>query len=84
MKKLMQLVLIMTILAVALAAFAEEKDKVIYKQKTIIDFSDVTIQGELTKPEGSYISSRKEASFNRLIKVRENFDPELLKSVDKL
>lgn len=59
-------------------------DKVVYKQKTIIDFSDVTIQGELKKPDGSYISSRKEAQFGRLIKVRENFEPELFKSVDKL
>lgn len=59
-------------------------DRVVYKQKTIIDFSDVTIQGELKKPDGSYISSRKEAQFGRLIKVRENFEPELLKSVDKL
>jgi len=59
-------------------------DRVVYKQKTIIDFSDVTIQGELKKPDGSYISSRKEAQFGRLIKVRENFEPELFKSVDKL
>ncbi|MCX7944682.1 MAG: hypothetical protein N2746_09270 [Deltaproteobacteria bacterium] len=59
-------------------------DKIVYKQKTIIDFSDVTIQGELKKPDGSYISSRKEAQFGRLIKVRENFEPELFKSVDKL
>jgi hypothetical protein len=84
MKRLVQFAVILAVIAVAFLAAAEEKDKVIYKQKTIIDFSDVTIQGELTKPEGSYISSRKEASFNRLIKVRENFDPELLKSVDKL
>ncbi len=63
---------------------ASSGDQVVYKQKTIIDFSDVTIQGELKKPDGSYISSRKEAQFGRLIKVRENFEPELFKSVDKL
>jgi len=84
MKKVVLVVVTMLVaLGFSIAAMAEE-DKVVYKQKTIIDFSDVTIQGELTKPEGSYISTRKGAAFDRLIKVRENFDPELNKSVDKL
>lgn len=84
MKKVLAGLAGIIVLGIALAALAQDKDKVVYKQKTIIDFSDVTIQGELTKPEGSYISSRKESAFQRLIKVRENFYPELLKSVDKL
>ena len=41
------------------------------KKKTIIDFSDVTIQGELTKPEGSYSVSKKKTTFRTLIKVRD-------------
>jgi hypothetical protein len=85
MKKLFGLLVVAAVVAaLAGTAIAEDKDKVVYKQKTIIDFSDVTIQGELTKPEGSYISTRKGAEFTKLIKVRENFDPELNKSVDKL
>jgi hypothetical protein len=84
MKKVLVLLAVATVLGLALSALGQGQEKVVYKQKTIIDFSDVTIQGELTKPEGSYISSRKEAAFQRLIKVRENFYPELLKSVDKL
>jgi len=88
MKKLLIIAGILSILIVFSAeSYAQESgsgDKVVYKQKTIIDFSDVTIQGELKKPDGSYISSRKEAQFGRLIKVRENFEPELFKSVDKL
>ena len=61
-----------------------EADKVVYRKKTVIDFSDVTIEGELTKPEGSYFAARKAAKFNKLIKVRTDFEPELLKSVDHL
>ena len=61
-----------------------EEDKVVYRKKTVIDFSDVTIEGELTKPEGSYFAARKAAKFNKLIKVREDFVPEMLKSVDHL
>jgi len=32
---------------------------VVYKRNTTIDFSDVTVDGELTKPDGSYLESRK-------------------------
>jgi RNase P/RNase MRP subunit p29 len=62
----------------------QESDKVVYKKKTVIDFSDVTIEGELVKPEGSYIVNRKKTKFKNLIKVRANFRPELTKSVDAL
>ena len=45
---------------------------------------DVAVEGELTKPEGSYAISKKKTSFKSLIKVRDNFVPELQKSVDNL
>ena len=61
-----------------------EADTTSYKKKTIIDFSDVTIQGELTKPEGSYLLNRKKTNFNSLLKIRGNFLPELFNSIDNL
>ncbi len=61
-----------------------EADKTEYKKKTVIDFSDVTIQGELTKPEGSYVLNRKKTKFNMLLKPRANFLPELRNSTDNL
>jgi hypothetical protein len=74
---------------VATAAFAEDKvvreaDKTVFRKKTTIDFTDVAIDGELTKPEGSYSVSKKKTTFKTLIKVRENFNPELQKSVENL
>lgn len=72
------------------AAFAQEdtviqeEDKVVYTQKTVIDFSDVNIEGELTKPEGSYIKNRKQTRFRNLIELRGNFRPELRRSVSAL
>jgi hypothetical protein len=60
------------------------EENVIYKKTTIIDFSDVTITGELTKPEGSYLMNKKKAHFNLLINVRDNFLPEMIKTVDNL
>ncbi|MBI5495263.1 MAG: hypothetical protein HY904_09540 [Deltaproteobacteria bacterium] len=62
----------------------QESDKVVYKKKTVIDFSDVTIEGELVKPEGSYIVNRKKTKFRNLIKIRGHFRPELSRSVDAL
>jgi hypothetical protein len=61
-----------------------EADKTVFKKKTIIDFSDVTIQGELTKPEGSYVLNRKKTNFKSLLKIRANFLPELFNSTDNL
>jgi hypothetical protein len=62
----------------------QEQDKTVFKKKTVIDFTDVAVEGELTKPEGSYVLNRKKTNFKSLIKVRDNFSPELQKSVDNL
>jgi hypothetical protein len=61
-----------------------EADRTVFKKKTVIDFNDVTVEGELTKPEGSYVLNRNKTRFNSLIKLRDNFQPELQKSVDNL
>ena len=62
----------------------QEPDKTVYKKKTVIDFNDVTLEGELTKPEGSYVINRKKTKFGSLIKLRGDFLPELQRSVDNL
>ena len=62
----------------------QEEDRTVFRKKTVIDSTDVAVEGELTKPEGSYVLHRKKTDFQSLIKVRENFDPELQKSVDNL
>jgi hypothetical protein len=59
-------------------------DTVSFKKKTIIDFSDVLIEGELTKPEGSYVVSRKLSRFSTLIQYRQDYKFELLNSANDL
>ena len=66
------------------AKVIQEADKTVFKKKTVIDFNDVTLEGELTKPEGSYLLNRKKTKFGNLIKLRNDFLPELQKSVDNL
>ena len=60
------------------------QDSTVFKKKTTIDFSDVTLEGDLTKPEGQYGLVRGKTKFNSLIKLRMNFTQELQKSVDQL
>ena len=62
----------------AAPAMAEE---VIYQKHTVVDFGDDTIDGNLSRPDGQYLESRKHMRHQRLIKVRENFRPEILRSV---
>jgi hypothetical protein len=89
MKKLVVSAVIAAAMAIGGAVNAQENvvqeaDRTEYKKKTIIDFSDVTIQGELTKPEGSYLLNRKKTNFRSLLKIRGNFLPELFNSIDNL
>ena len=53
-----------------------------YKQKTVYDFDDDTVEGDLVRPDGEFIDSKKNAKHSSLIKIRENFIPEMLKSVE--
>lgn len=83
------LVAMVVTLSLAGAAMAQdtviqEEDKVVFQKKTVIDFSDVDISGELTKPEGQYIKNRKKTRFRSLIELRANFRPELHRSVSAL
>ncbi|GAC1336229.1 MAG: hypothetical protein NVSMB23_00530 [Myxococcales bacterium] len=61
-----------------------EPDKVIVRKRTVIDFNDVTVEGELTRPEGSYVLNRNRTRFQSLVRLREDFNPELQKSADNL
>lgn len=63
---------------------ADAKERVVFKKKTIIDFTGALIEGDLIKPEGSYVVSRKVSRFSTLIRVRENFLPELIASPNDL
>lgn len=62
----------------------QEADKTVYRKKSVVDFSEVSVEGDLTKPEGSYVINRRKTGFDSRIKVRADFTPELQKSVDHL
>ena len=65
-------------LLLPLAAGAQEKkgesrERIEYEKKTVINFDDDTIQGDLTRPDGEYVEARKKVNHSNLIKVREEW-----------
>ncbi len=73
-------------LGLAAVAMAQDDDdrRVIYKSKTEIDFEDVSVDGELKKPHGAYLLDKRQATFNPLIKLRTDFNPEMYQSVHEI
>ena len=57
-------------------------DNVQYKAKTVYDFEDDTVEGDLQRPDGELVSSQKKAEHSSLIEIRKDFIPEMLKSLE--
>lgn len=88
-RKLMGLLAGMTLLTASGVAFAQAKageggGSVEYKSKTVYDFDDDLVEGDLVRPDGEFIDTRKGAKHSSLIKIRENFIPEMIKSAEDI
>jgi hypothetical protein len=71
----------------ALAQDVDDVDagaRVLYKQKTEIIFEDLNVAGEIVKPQDVLVGEHKRALFNPLIRIRADFDPEMVQSVDEV
>jgi predicted translin family RNA/ssDNA-binding protein len=73
MRKLFLLVALALPLAARAQSKKEAERKVEYEKKTVINFEDDTIQGDLTRPDGEYVEARKRVSHSNLIKIREDW-----------
>jgi len=84
MKKLMLLLAAVCLLAAGVAG-AQVEETVIYQQTTILDIDEpMQVPGELVRPSSSYLPVKKGADFDLLIPVRDNFLPEMMKTVGSL
>ena len=72
------------LLGLGLSSRPARAAEVVYKKHTVVEFGDDTIEGDLSKPDGAYMESRKRLRHQRLIKLRENFRAEILQSVHGL
>lgn len=68
---------------VASPAFAQEAEAG-GAAATTYDFEDDLVQGDLVRPDGENLMVRRKGARESLIKIREHFVPELLKSVENL
>ena len=68
--------------AAAAAPAGGGEENVQYKAKTVYDFEDDTVEGDLQRPDGELVSSQKKAEHSSLIEIRKDFIPEMLKSLE--
>ena len=78
------LILALLLIAGSAGAQAPSQDDVVFEKHTVLTFSDDTIDGNLSRPDGQYLESRKRLRHERLIKVRRSFRLQLLHSVHGL
>jgi len=79
LKNLIAMVFVAAMLAFATQATAQE-----YAEKTEYSFEDDVVTGDLVRPDGEMTVVRKRGKERSLIRVRQHFIPEMLKSVEDL
>jgi len=59
-------------------------DGVTYKAKTVYDFEDDMVEGDLQRPDGELVNSLKKTEHSSLIEMRKDCIPEMLKSLEDI
>jgi hypothetical protein len=62
----------------------QEADRTVVRKRTAVDFTETALEGDLTKPEGSYVLERTRADLPNLMNIRDDFNAKLRQSVDNL
>lgn len=77
-----------TFIAVLLLSFSSnahaQDQEIQYQKQTEIDFEALDIDGEMVKPQGSLLMERTKTTFNPLIELRMDFNPEMSQSVNNI
>ena len=68
----------------AAAAPAGGDENTTYKAKTVYDFEDDMVEGDLQRPDGELINGLKRTEHSSLIEIRKDFIPEMLKSLEDI
>ena len=70
---------VVAVLALAMPAFGQDGKDVVseggvsYNRKTVINFEDDTIEGDLKRPDGEYVEARQKVDHSNLIRIREDW-----------
>ena len=81
---MMRIVGLMIGIILFLMASAAWAQGVQYAEKTEYTFEDDVVTGDLVRPDGELTVVRKKGKERSLIRVRQHFIPEMLKSVEDL
>lgn len=85
LNKLFNVVLILlTIILARVSAYAEESVVKIKDKKATLNFEDELVEGASEKPELFYIFQKKSFNYGKLIKLRENFIPEMRNTTESI
>jgi len=79
MKKLLGIMVLVLAPMVVSPVYAQDDENT-----TTYDFEDDLVQGDLVRPDGEMLSVRQRGRRSSLIRIREHFIPEMLKSVEDL
>ncbi len=55
-----------------------------FKSLTIIEFSELKLDGNVVKPMTEYVNTRRKTTFTPMIEIRQSFVSELTSSMDDL
>ena len=62
------------------ASTQQPQPKVEYEKKTVINFEDDTIEGDLKRPDGEYVEARSKVDHSNLIKIREDWRDKVMQA----
>ncbi|HYG66988.1 MAG TPA: adventurous gliding motility protein CglF [Anaeromyxobacteraceae bacterium] len=58
--------------------------KVEYEKKTVINFEEDTIEGDLKRPDGEYLEARRRVNHSNLIRIREDWREKVMSASGEL
>jgi len=80
MRKLLVVMALLPLLAAAQEKKGEAQTKVEYEKKTVINFEDDTIEGDLKRPDGEYVEARQKVDHSNLIRIREDWRDKVMQA----
>jgi len=82
--KIFAMIAVLSLAGVGTGYAQEAGDNASYKSKTVYDFEDDNVEGDLQRPDGELVNSINKAQHESLIEIRKDFIPEMLKSLEDI
>ncbi len=81
MRKLLAVMgMILPLLGSAADKKGDAQPRIEYEKKTVINFEDDTIEGDLKRPDGEYVEARQKVDHSNLIRIREEWRDKVMQA----